>query len=74
VLKEKRRAPHEEVIMSKGFDSPSIKEKETKSKRLKAAVDAESVQQQWLSQFSKLNEASCKNNLNNQGCVCGLIA
>ena len=42
--------------MSKGFDSPSIKEKETKSKRLKAAVDAESVQQQWLSQFSKLND------------------
>ena len=56
MLKEKRRAPHEEVIMSKGFDSPSIKEKETKSKRLKAAVDAESVQQQWLSQFSKLND------------------
>jgi len=58
VIEEKRRAPHEQVTMSKGFDSPSIEEKETKrkSKRLKPALDAESVQQQWLSQFSKIND------------------
>jgi len=44
--------------MSKGFDSPSIEEKETKrkSQKLKPAVDAEYVQQQWLSQFEKLND------------------
>ena len=44
--------------MSKGFDSPSIQKERcpTKSKRLKPAVDAIEVQQQWLSQFSKLND------------------
>jgi predicted transposase YbfD/YdcC len=58
MLEEKRRILHEQVIMSKGFDSLSREEKETKrkSKRLKPSVDAQSVQQQWLSQFSKLND------------------
>jgi hypothetical protein len=58
MLEEKRRILHEQIIMSKGFDSLSREEKETKrkSKRLKPSVDAQSVQQQWLSQFSKLND------------------
>jgi hypothetical protein len=44
--------------MSKGFESPSIQKErlENQRKSLKPAVDAELVQQQWLSQFEKLND------------------
>ena len=45
--------------MSTGFESPSIegkKQETSKNKKLKPAVDAEYVQQQWLAQFVKLND------------------
>ena len=43
--------------MSNGFGSPSlIEQRSSKSKGLRPAVDAQQVQQQWLSQFEDLED------------------
>lgn len=43
--------------MSKGFGCPSPKEQRpSKRKGMRSAVDAEQVQQQWLSQFEDLED------------------
>lgn len=43
--------------MSNGFGSPSpIEQRSSKRKGLQSAVDAQQVQQQWLSQFEELED------------------
>jgi hypothetical protein len=43
--------------MSNGFASPApINERSSKRKGLRPAIDAEEVQQQWLSQFETLKD------------------
>jgi PIN domain nuclease of toxin-antitoxin system len=43
--------------MSNGFGSPSpIEQRSSKHKGLQSAVDAQQVQQQWLSQFKELED------------------